>query len=238
MHQRWRYLLFLHWRWDVAELAATLPPGLHLDTFDGSGWLGVVPFWMDRVRPRFCPPVPGISWFQELNLRTYVHDDGGRPGVWFYSLDCNQTLAVKLARTLFSLPYVQARQSGWRERLRGAGADACAGAAEFRSERRDRTARPDRSVFEYAGAEPVGAAAPGSLEFFLIERYVLFARHRRGQLLHGRVWHAPYRLQAAAVARAETGLFGANGLAAPRRPPDHAVVSPGVDVSVYPLLPV
>lgn len=238
MYQQWRYLLFLHWRWDAAELAATLPPGLHLDTFGGSGWLGVVPFWMDRVRPRFSPPVPGISWFQELNLRTYVHDDSGRPGVWFYSLDCNQAWAVRLARALFSLPYVHARQSGRRARIRGDVASSPVGAAEFHSERRDPTARRDRSAFEYAGEGPSEEAEPGSLEFFLIERYVLFARHRRGHLLHGRVWHPPYRLQRAEVRRAETGLFGANGFVAPRRAPDHARVSPGVDVSIFPLLPV
>ena len=114
MFQSWRHLLFLHWAWDPAAIQATLPAGLHVDTFDGRAYLGVVPFWMDAVRPRFCPLVPGLSWFLELNLRTYVHTADGTPGVWFYSLDCNQPVAVQLARSLFSLPYVHARQTGIR----------------------------------------------------------------------------------------------------------------------------
>ena len=105
MYQRWSHLLFLHWRWDPAAIQATLPDGLFVDTHENHAYLGVVPFWMDAVRPRFCPPVPGLSWFLELNLRTYVHAADGTPGVWFYSLDCNNPVAVHLARTLFSLPY-------------------------------------------------------------------------------------------------------------------------------------
>jgi uncharacterized protein YqjF (DUF2071 family) len=113
MHQRWESLLFLHWRWDAAEIQRTLPPGLFVDTFQGDAWLAIVPFYMRGIRPRFCPPVPGISDFLELNVRTYVHDEQGRPGVWFYSLDCNQPLAVWTARTFFHLPYQHARM--WAE---------------------------------------------------------------------------------------------------------------------------
>ncbi len=105
MHQRWRALLFAHWRIDPDAIQKTLPVGLHVDTCDGSAWLGVVPFFMDAVRPAFLPALPWLSWFQELNVRTYVHDEKGVPGVWFYSLDCNQPLAVAIARTLFHLNY-------------------------------------------------------------------------------------------------------------------------------------
>ena len=87
---------------------------LGVDTWEGRAYVGVVPFTMKDVSPWWSPSVPGISNFHELNVRTYVHDAQGNPGVWFYSLDCNQPLAVQLARRLFSLPYVNARQSGTR----------------------------------------------------------------------------------------------------------------------------
>jgi uncharacterized protein YqjF (DUF2071 family) len=234
MFQSWRHLLFLHWAWDPAAIQTTLPPGLFVDTHAGRAFLGVVPFWMDRIRPRFCPPVPGLSWFLELNLRTYVHTTDGTPGVWFYSLDCNNRIAVALARSLFALPYVFARQHGQRP-------PTPTGLARFHSRRPGGTA----NTFAYASAtapapEPVAdptrgfaPAAPGSLEFFLTERYLLFSRRRDGSLASGRVWHAPYTLAPAAVSTAETSLFTDNGFPAPARPADHALVSPGVDVSIY-----
>jgi len=114
MRQRWADLLFLHWRVPVEVVVERLPEGLHVDVFDGSAWLGVVPFFMDRVRPVLLPPVPGISWFMELNVRTYVHDDYGNPGVWFFSLDCNQPLAVEIARRAFHLPYEHAAMQAVR----------------------------------------------------------------------------------------------------------------------------
>jgi uncharacterized protein len=111
MYQQWRDLLFLHWEYSTATIQATLPDGLYVDTFDGKAYLGVVPFFMRNIRPRYLPTVPGISNFMELNLRTYVHDREGVPGVWFYSLDANQHLAVKIARRFFHLPYVFAHMN-------------------------------------------------------------------------------------------------------------------------------
>lgn len=98
MYQRWRDLLFLHWEYPVEQIQQTLPPGLRVDTYHGQAYLGIVPFFMCDIRPRFLPAVRGISHFLELNLRTYVYDEAGVPGVWFYSLDANQRLAVKVAR--------------------------------------------------------------------------------------------------------------------------------------------
>ncbi len=225
MFQSWHHLLFLHWAWDPAAIQATLPEGLHVDTHNDRAYLGVVPFWMDAVRPRFCPPVPGLSWFLELNLRTYVHTADGTPGVWFYSLDCNQPVAVQIARTLFSLPYVHARQTGVRPDAHPEGL------ANFTSQRQSDSSR---NHFTYSGSTPPALAEPGTLEFFLAERYLLFSRSRRtGCLYEGRVWHTPYRLSPARVTRAETSLFVDNGFPSPDRPADHAIVSPGVDVSIY-----
>ena len=224
MYQRWSHLLFLHWSWDANELQASLPPGLIVDTFQGQAWLGVVPFWMDCVRPRFLPPVPGLSWFLELNLRTYVHTADGTPGVWFYSLDCNQPLAVQLARRLFSLPYVNARQSGTRPTRENA-------RAAFESTRAGRST----NRFEYEAAGPLKHARPDTLESFLVERYLLFSRRPNGQLASGRVWHTPYPVAPAQVHRADVALFSDNGFRPPQRPADHALVSPGVDVTIFPL---
>ena len=105
MYQKWRDLLFLHWEFDPQVIQETLPAGLHVDTYQGRAYLGLVPFYMKDIRPRFCPCIPGISNFLEMNLRTYVFDSTGRPGVWFYSLDANQWLAVRIARRFFHLPY-------------------------------------------------------------------------------------------------------------------------------------
>ena len=109
MYQNWEKLLFLHWKWNAEEIQKTLPEGLFVDTFNGNAYLGLVPFYMRKIRPRFLPVVWGISNFLEMNLRTYVYDKRGRPGVWFYSLDANQWLAVLCAKTFFNLPYFNAK---------------------------------------------------------------------------------------------------------------------------------
>ena len=108
MYQSWNDLLFLHWCIEPAVIQKLLPAGLFVDCFDGSAFLGVVPFFMQKIRFRGTPALPWISNFLELNLRTYVFDETGRPGVWFLSLDCNQPFAVWAARTLFHLPYQHA----------------------------------------------------------------------------------------------------------------------------------
>ena len=221
MYQRWAHLLFLHWSMDPQLIQATLPPGLHADTFEGRAFLGVVPFFMKGVRPRFCPPFPGLSHFLELNLRTYVHDEQGNPGVWFYSLDANQWMAVKIAQTVFSLPYVYARMSG------SVGSDQ---SVTLESTRKGGSAQR----FTYKPSAPLPASEPGSLQFFLAERYLLFAYRKRSRaLLLGRVHHRPYSLYHADVEDFSTALFSLNGFEEPARIADHVMLSPGVDVGIY-----
>lgn len=225
MFQSWHDLLFLHWAWDPAALQKLLPEGLTVDTHEGRAWVGVVPFWMDRIRPAFCPPVPWVSWFLELNLRTYVHDAQGTPGVWFFSLDCNQPLAVRIARGLFALPYVDATQHGVRP--------TATTPASFRSHRRG--APPEANRFTWRAMATPAPAVRGTLEWFLVERYVLFSRDRAGRLHSGRVAHTPYAVAKAELVEADTSLFVDEGLGAPGRPCDHALCSPGVDVEVFAL---
>src|SRR5881394_3715955 len=116
MFMRWHDLLFAHWPVEAARLREFVPPGLAIETFDGAAWLGVVPFRMSHVRARCLPPVPGLSAFPELNVRTYVRAEGdGCPGVWFFSLDAASRAAVRAARAVFGLAYMDARMSCRRE---------------------------------------------------------------------------------------------------------------------------
>ena len=223
MYQKWRNLLFLHWEYDPQAIQRTLPEGLYVDTFEDKAYLGVVPFFMKDVRPRFFPAVPGLSNFQELNVRTYVHDSNGTPGVWFYSLDANQYIAVKTARFFFSLPYFYARMT-----------------AEFSLDDRGifyssyrYGADPDlKTFFKYRSTSDTSLAAPGTLEFFLIERYILFA-HSDYKLYSGRVWHSPYQLTAVDVGAWDENVLCLDGLSTAARAPDHRIMSPGVDVDIF-----
>jgi uncharacterized protein len=221
MFQSWTNLLFLHWRWDASEIQKRLPKGLAVDCFDDSAWIAIVPFFMTGIRPRGFPTLPAISSFLELNLRTYVKDESGRPGVWFFSLDANQPMAVWVARILFALPYHHAIMR----------AGAANGWIDYVSAR---TSHRLELEYRYRGAGATKETALGSLEFFLIERYRLYAS-RRGQLLSGRVHHVPYQVAGAEVSHCDARLFKLDGFNPPSRPPDHVCYTPRVDVSVYPL---
>src|ERR671920_2567916 len=105
---QWQDLLFMHWPLREDTLRPLIPPGLTLDTFDGSAWLGVVPFRMSGVRPRSLPRVPWLSAFPEINVRTYVTAEG-KPGVWFFSLEATSRVAVRVARWAFHLNYLDAQ---------------------------------------------------------------------------------------------------------------------------------
>ena len=222
-YQRWDRLAFLHWAWDPVAIQATLPPGLTVDTHAGEAFLGIVPFWMNRIRPAYLPPVPWLSYFLELNVRTYVVDAHGRSGVWFYSLDCNRAIPVWVARAAFHLPYEHARMTATVDGER----------VIYASQRRG---DPHVSRFEYAPAGEPTAAEPGSLAFFLAERYRLFARRRDGTLRSGQVHHAPYPLAPATVDAYDTRVLELAGFAAPGRPPDHVHTSRGVSVEVFALV--
>lgn len=198
---------------------ATLPAGLTVETWEDRAWLAIVPFAMERVRPVGCPSVPGISDFLELNVRTYVRDANGRTGVWFYSLDCTQPLAVWAARRFFGLPYFHA----WmEERVKLAGIDYFC--------EREGTAR--LGAFRYRGVGRPAPARSGSLEAFLVERYVLFSL-KQGRLGTAEVWHEPYEIQTVEVAAWSMAPLQLAGFELDHRPPDHAVFSPAVDVRIF-----
>jgi len=217
--QKWRNLLFLHWRLPAAAVRAAVPPELELDLWDGEAYVGVVPFEMRDIRPSWLPGVLALD-FLETNLRTYVHFRG-EPGVFFFSLEASSWLAVQAARWGWGLPYHFARmQQVARDdgSVRYVSARASDGAALL-------------DVTYRAGAA-LDPPAPGSFEFFLLERYYLFAV-RRGRVHKGHVHHVQYPAHAAAIEHHACGLLAAAGMPDPGRPPDFAHFSPGVDVEVY-----
>jgi uncharacterized protein YqjF (DUF2071 family) len=206
LHQHWHDLLFAHWPVAPAQITPHLPPGLELDLFDNQAWLGVVPFWMSGVETRLLGSlsagVPTTRTFSELNLRTYVRSTRtGKPGVFFFSLDCSSPLAVLGARILFHLPYffahIQRSQTSGEE-------------THYRAQRQlpnllkgpgsTRLVPTPTPTFEarFAPTGPIVLSRPGTLEAFLTERYCLYTPHRN-RLLIGEIHHHQWPLQPAAA---------------------------------------
>jgi uncharacterized protein YqjF (DUF2071 family) len=238
MYQKWGKLLFMHWRIDAKLLRPLIPAPLEIDTFDGSAWIGVVPFTMWNIRASFLPAIPGTSSFHELNVRTYVHHQGV-PSVWFMSLDAASRLAVWGARRFYHLPYFNAqmsleqtdktiRYSSLRKDRRGAAAELQAtwtigatiggsiGKALGARDADRRSALPASvalatSVESYEPSALLPTASPGSLEFFLTERYSLDSAHN-GKLYRARIHHRPWPLQTAELVSLNSTMIESHGL--------------------------
>jgi uncharacterized protein YqjF (DUF2071 family) len=163
-----------------------LPEKLTLDTFDGEAWVGIVPFRMTGVRPRWITSVPLLSAFNEMNIRTYVTIDG-KPGVWFFSLDASNRLAVEIARTTFNLPYFNATMK----------CDIKDKTIAYRSVRRDRRSGEGEFKAQYYPTSEVYHSQAGTLEAWLTERYCLYAASRNQTIYRGEIHHAPWSLQSA-----------------------------------------
>jgi uncharacterized protein YqjF (DUF2071 family) len=226
MRQRWSNLLFLHWPVPIEVLRPSVPGSLEVDTFEGVAYVGLVPFTMSGVRPTWAPAVPGLSNFHEVNVRTYVHFQGRDPGVWFFSLDAASSVAVRIARRFWNLPYHFARMALDREP---------GGSISYRSERLWPGPTPAGCDLAYRPEGTPAASRPGTLEHFLAERYLLYTSGHRG-LIVGRVHHAPYPLQPATLLHLEESLIAASGIDRPASPP-LAHYAEGVRVRVYPLRP-
>jgi uncharacterized protein len=204
----WHDLLFMHWPVHEEALRSLIPPALHLDTFDGSAWLSVTPFRMTGVRPRFLPSVPPLSNFPELNVRTYV-TAGGKPGIWFFSLDAGNPVAVRLARATFHLPYLDAEMS-------------CAVVGDEVHYRSVRTQAGTPGAELAARYRPVGEPSesrPGTLENFLTERYCLYAADGRGNVYRGDIHHHPWPLQPAEAEVEKLTMTEQIGVALPETGP-------------------
>lgn len=204
MAQSWYDLLFAHWPVPADAMQALLPEGLELDTWQGEAWVGVVPFGMCGVRPRFVPSVPWLSRFLELNVRTYVTLDG-KPGVYFFSLDAANPVAVSVARATFHLPYFNADMSLTPD-SGGSPATDDATALHYLSQRTHSGAPPSRFEARYRPTGPVYASTPDTLEHWLTERYCLYAVRNDGSIWRGDIHHIPWPLQAAEAELIHTDL--------------------------------
>ncbi|WP_439116476.1 YqjF family protein [Paenibacillus antri] len=208
MKQTWDRLLFAHWPVRPDELRDLIPRELTLDTFDGAAWVAVVPFGMSGIRLRGLPPIPGTAAFPEINVRTYVAHQG-KPGVYFFSLDATNPVAVASARRFFRLPYVRADIS----------VDSTAeGVVHYRSRRTHRNAAPAEFVAWYAPVSEPFRAAAGSLERWLTERYALYTV-RRGDVYRGDIHHDPWPLQLAQADIRTNTMAAAAGIALSDAPP-------------------
>jgi hypothetical protein len=178
----------MHWRVSVESVRHLIPRELEIDTFDGSAWIAVVPFWMTNIRPRNLPSVPSLSTFPELNVRTYVTNDG-KPGVWFFSLDAGNALAVWLARTWFKLPYYNAKMQietiGSSDLIR------------YQSQRIHRLTKHAEFIADYKPVSDIYIAQPNTLEYFLTARYCLYTSDAHSKIYRGEIDHAAWPLQIA-----------------------------------------
>ncbi len=218
---RWVDLLFAHWPVEADALRPLIPDGLEVDLFDGRAYLGIVPFRMEDVGPRFLPAPPVAGAFPEINVRTYVRQEG-RPGVWFLSLDAASRVAVEGARASFHLPYFEASMSVGRVRE----------VVDYRSIRIDRRGPPARFEARYRPIGPVELAAPGSLEAFLTDRQRLFAVDDAGRLTRTEIRHRPWPLQPAAARIERETMAASHGLVLPDEPP-HLRYAARLDVRAW-----
>lgn len=207
MTQSWHDLLFAHWPVGAHVMQSRLPAGLELDLWDDQAWLGVVPFHMTNVAPRGVPAMPWLSAFPELNVRTYV-SVAGRPGVYFFSLDAGNRLAVAAARALFNLPYFSAamsveEQNGWI----------------VYDHRRTSDAPPAEWKAHYRPVGSVHSAETGSLEYFLTERYCLYTVGRSNRAKRLDIHHPRWPLQHAEADIAVNTMADAAGIRLPQAAP-------------------
>jgi uncharacterized protein len=204
MAQSWHDLLFAHWPVKTETLRPLIPAALKIDNFDGTGWIGIVPFSMTGVRLRGTPPLPWLSAFPELNVRTYVTAEN-KPGVWFFSLDAANALAVAAARITFHLPYFRARM----------GCAENGDWIQYRSERVHPRAPQASLTAKYRPMGDTFVAKSGTLEHFLTERYCLYAADSQGGIFLGDIHHPEWKLQRAEAEFSRNSMAEAAGVTLP-----------------------
>lgn len=202
MSQNWIDLLFAHWKVPEATLRAFVPHQLKIDCYEGDAYVGVVPFRMSKVKPRGLPPVEFLSEFLELNVRTYVTVDG-RPGVYFFSLDASNPVAVQIARAWYHLPYFKAQMT-LTEQMSPTTDDK--NWIEYCSTRSDGNGINNFKA-SYRPITPVELSQPDSIEAFLTERYCLYVLDSKNRVCRGDIHHRQWQLQKA-EARFEVNTMG------------------------------
>jgi len=222
MYQTWDKLLFLHWPVPPEQLRPLVPARLALDTFEGSAWVGLTPFTMWGIRPTLLPAIPGLSASHELNVRTYVRLHG-IPGVWFFSLDASNLLAVIGARLGFHLPYYHARMTLEEQEQ----------TVHFTSQRTHWGAPAAHCEVVWTRGAPVAKAEPGTRDFFLLERYCLYAVHG-DRLYRTRIAHRPWPLCTATLTGFSSTMLAVHGLVTPEQEPLLHGQSAPLHVAVWP----
>ncbi len=220
LRQHWSQLAYFHWRYRPDVVQRLLPDGVRVDTFDGSAWVGLIPFEMRDVRIGPTPAMPWLGSFIETNVRTYVFDAAGRRAVWFFSLDVPRSAIVGVARSVFSLPYRWAAAEHVVER----------DWHRYRTTRRWPRVSSPYADMSFCVGDPIADEDVSDLDHFLSARWALVTA-RRHQLLYGRVDHPRWPLHHVERVSIEQNLIQAAGLPAPSGAP-HALYSPGVDVRV------
>lgn len=214
---RWKHLLFIHWRVPPSLLRPLIPAPLEIDTYEGDAWVALVPFVMESVRPVWMPPIPRLFDFGEVNVRTYVRFRGER-GVWFFSLDAGHRLGVWVARRFWRLPYYWAST-----RFRAESQDTY----EYRVVRR--TSPSAQATIRYRVMGEPKETERGSLEHFLVERYILFTGGH-DTLYRAQVAHVPYRIQPATLLELKENLVAQAGIAIPHEAEPLVFYAPGFGV--------
>ena len=205
---RWHDVLFMHWPVDVGLLRELVPIDLTVETFDGAAWIGVVPFHMSAIRHRFIPPLPGLSAFPELNVRTYV-TYGETPGVWFFSLDAGNTLAVQMARRTYYLPYYKAQME----------VEEVDAEIRYFSRRAHLDSRHADFVGRYQSTGAVYRTEYGNLDHWLTARYCLYAQDRAGRIWRGDIDHEPWSLSPASAVVETNTMTNPLGISLPDETP-------------------
>lgn len=223
MIQVWHDLLFIHWPIDPNLLQQKLPEGFCLDTFEGRGWIGIVPFRMTGIRLRGTPAIPGFSAFPELNVRTYV-TFGGRGGVYFFSLDASHPVMAEIARVWYHLNYFRS-QIIFQKRDEE---------VFFKSVRKDRRSLPAEFQGRYTPQKDVFYATSGTLDHWLTERYCLYVSTSKNQIFRGDIHHAPWPLQKATLTLEQNTMTHFFGLALPDENP-RILFSQRMEAFIWPL---
>jgi uncharacterized protein YqjF (DUF2071 family) len=219
MTQRWERLTFLHWSFQPEQVQRLLPDGLQADLFDGAAWVGLVPFFM-HVATAGGRELPWASRFCETNVRTYMRDQAGNTGIWFFSLDAARLGAVAVARSTYRLPYF------WSA-MQIAGGD---GVMSYRCRRRLPGPRTATSDVRVRIGDQYRAEELTDRDHFLTARWILFSVAGQRRSL-ARACHQPWPLFRADAEVADDRLLAAAGLPQPAGTP-LAHYSPGVDVTI------
>ena len=227
MKQTWSDLLFLHWPIECSSIRNHIPDHLEIDTYDGSAWIGIIPFRMSNLRLSFTFPLPYLSNFNEINLRTYVIDKYNRKGVWFFSLDTQNYIANAIANKFFDLNYRYGVTSFTSSNNNFNKLTLEISNANYKVQNFIWESNHDQSEF---------LAHPNSLEYFLTERYNLYTYNKINKNIYmGSIKHNPYKLYVPRLRSYDTDIFSSNGLISPSDLPHSILASKGTHVRVFPL---